>query len=138
MALRSTQLRLSCCFIFQKRRLMYKNLYEVFKYLRNMLQNGPAIPKSIQAEDDPTQFLPSGYRLLFEVMCKYLSSENIEFLETLRNIHKHNMDPKRHGNSPQQRWTLNEKSLFLCSDCQSNAKTIRVLIKQGPSRGLVV
>ena len=61
---------------------MHKNSYESFQYLRNILQNGSKIPENIQAEGDPTYFLFSGYRLVARVLCKYISSENIEFLNT--------------------------------------------------------
>ena len=33
---------------------------------------------------------------------------------------------------------LNEKSFLLCRDCQSNTKTIRVILRAGPFGNLVV
>ena len=80
--------------------------------------------------------------LLPKVLCKYISSENSEFLNTYRNIQiKHGSKKTRKlflAEGEEVGGWLSEKIFLLWCDCQSNTKAIKVMIRTAPSGDLVV
>ena len=92
------QLRLRLLFDFSKKKINSQKLIWSFlifeEYTPKCTENTPKYP--IRG------FLLSGYRLLPKVLCKYISSENIEFLNRYRNIQS------KHRSKKTWKWFLAE------------------------------